>query len=446
MEKETISAILSFFIWGSGQFFICRQRLKGLILFLLQISLISIEFFTGYWFEYFTGLISEFSFRLHGGFFTKAMWGFITLGDRAGTKNGDHSTMLLISGIIAGLVLSIFLSVYILNLRDAWLSGKKLNLTGVYTGSLDSLRTFKSSLFAYLVLGPIILLLVFILLMPIIFTITIAFTNYNRDHLPPGNLVDWVGFANFKNLLNVPIWSTTFFSVLFWTAIWAVGASVTTYCLGLFQALILSHNSVKFKTLFRTILILPWAMPSMVTLLVFKNILNGQFGPLNRMLLDIGIIQTRIPFLTDPTIAKLTVLGVNLWLGFPIFMVMLLGVMSNMDRSIMEAAFIDGATGFQTFRFVRFPILLRATSPLVIITITTNFFNFGSIYFLTTGGPANPDYQFAGSSDILISWIYKLTLDNQMYNMASVLILLLFIVMGTVSVINFRRTKAFREG
>ncbi len=445
--RKNKSLLLSVFLWGSGQIFICRQRFKGLLFLIMQMIFLSLEFFAGYWFEYFTGVIplEKFSLRLHGGVFSKGIWGLVTLGEKAGGKNGDHSTMLLINGVIAVILLTIFIAVYIGNLKDAYYSGKRIDDTEKYENSKLYFENFFSKNFPYVVLAPIAIGFIFVVVMPIIFTFLTAFLNYNRNNLPPGSLLKWVGFSNVAKLFTVPIWSSTFIKVLKWTVIWTVTATFGTYSLGLFQALILNHNSVKYKKLFRTILILPWAIPQMVTLLVFRSMFNGQFGPINRILISSGLISHNIPFLSDPLIAKITLIIVNLWLGFPMFMVMISGILSNMDESVYEAASIDGANRLHTFSKITMPLLLRATTPNLIMSMAANFNGFGVIYFLTLGDPVSSNMQFAGETDILISWIYKLTLTHQMYDIAAVMSIILFIVVGSVSFWNFRRTASFKE-
>lgn len=407
--------------------------------------LIGVELATSYWFEYFGGQIENFQLRLHGGFFTRGIWGLVTLGEVPGAKGGDHSMMLLINGVIALFVLVIFALIYCWNINDAQKSGRRIDQTGTYMTSAASFKAIYKSGFEYIILSPVIVAVVFVVLMPIVFSFLTAFTNYNRDHLPPGNLISWVGFDNFKKLFDVPIWSSTFFSILGWTVIWAICTTFSTYFIGMFQAMILNHRLVKCKKLFRTILILPWAVPQMISLLVFKSLLNSQFGPINQLLLDWGIISTRIPFLNDPFVAKVTVIMVNLWLGFPMFMIMMLGVFANIDKSLYEAASVDGASKFVTFRAITMPLILRATAPLLVMNLAGNFNGFGAIYFLTEGGPVNPAYQFAGDTDILISWIYKLTLNQQTYNMAAVMSILIFILVGAVSFWNLRRSASFKE-
>ena len=437
--------ICSLVIWGSGQFFVCKQRLKGLILFLLQLVFVGIEMFSGYWLEALSGQIEHFSLRLHGGFFSKGIWGLITLGEKEGGRNGDHSTMLLISGIIAVMVLIVVVGIYIFNIRDAYKTGKLLDETGHCPTTKEYFKNTYSKFFAYVILIPIVIYIMFIVVMPILFAILTAFTNYNTNHLPPGNLISWVGFSNFKKLFQIPIWSSTFFSVLRWTVIWAVLATFSTYFFGMFQAILLNSKYTKCKTLYRGIMILPWAIPQLISLLVFRNFLNGQFGPVSKFLMDIGLTDHRVAFLADPFIAKVTILVVNLWLGFPMFMIMIQGILSNIDKSLYEAAEIDGGGGFKIFRFITLPLVLRATAPLIVMNLAGNFNGFGIIYFLTNGGPVNSSYQFAGDTDILISWIYKLTLEQKLYDMAAVMNIMIFILIAVVSIWNFRRTQAFKE-
>lgn len=447
MSKKFRSTLLSCIIWGSGQFFVCKQRVKGVLLFALQIVLFGIELISGYWFNYFAGQISNFNLREHGGYFTRGIWGLITLGtvQTAPGVKGDHSTVLLINGIVALLLLIFFLAIYIFNIVDSYKMAKLIEETDDTTVIEDYKKNFSRKVFPYLVLSPVMLLLVFILIMPIIFSVLTAFTNYNNAHQPPLKLVHWVGIVNFLKIANVPVWTQTFFGVLIWTVIWAVCVTFISYFLGLIQALMLNSNCVKFKSLFRSIYILPWAIPGMVSLLVFRNLLNGQFGPVNQILMHLGIIHQIIPFLTNASIAKVTVIAVNVWLMFPPFMVMLLGVLSNQDPTLYEAAEIDGASKFKVFTKIKFPLLNRAMAPLIIMNLAANFNAFTSIYFLTNGGPFDGKYQVAGDTDILISWIYTMTLNHNMYDMAAVMNILIFIFIGVVSYWNFRRTTSFKE-
>lgn len=442
MKKKASSAVFSAVLWGSGQFFLAKKRLRGLLFFAAQVLLVGGELISGYWFNWFASEIDSFDIGTYGGFFTKGLWGLVTLGETPGV-GGDHSTLLLIKGILVLMALLAFLGIYVWNVRDAYCLGRQLDETGGL--ELPSAKIQRRRAFPYLALLPIGVIVALVVLMPIIFSVLTAFTDYDANHMPPARLVSWVGLKNFGKLLSVPVWAQTFWGVLAWTVVWAVCATFSTYFLGLFQALILNSRCVKHRGFFQTIYILPWAVPGMISLLVFRNLLNGQFGPLNQLLLDAHLTAQRVPFLTDPTVAKFSIIFLNLWMGFPQFMVMLLGVMSNQDVNLYGAAAIDGATRMQTFAHIKLPLLMNATAPLIVMNLAGNFNAFGSIYFLTNGGPANPSYQFAGDTDILISWIYKLTLDQRMYGMAAVMNILIFLFIAAVSIWNFRRTSAFKE-
>lgn len=442
-----IPGIASAIIWGLGQLF-NKQYVKALFFFLLQMVVVIVECLTGNYF------VDNFVIRSDGGFFVKGIWGLITLGTQprkmslVGVTEGDHSIILMIKGIIVVMVALIFVAIYIWNIRDAYKTCKLYNESNVRLSTKAYIRALWESMFHYIILLPSGILLMFLSIMPIIFSALTAFTNYTKTNMPPTHLVDWVGLDNFKNLINIPIWTKTFFGVFGWTLIWAVIATVTCFFFGLIQAVILNSKRIKFKKLWRGIYILPWAIPSMVSLLVFRTMFNGQFGPVSQLLLDLGITSERVAWFSDPTnpnLARITLLVINLWLGFPYFMALMTGIMTGISDDLYEAAKIDGATPFDEFKSITLPIVLNAASPLLIMSFASNFNNFNVIYFLTDGGPTNVNYQFAGSTDILITWVYKLTLDNQLYNMASVMSILIFILIGSISLWNLRRTKGFKE-
>ena len=442
-----LPAISSAIVWGSGQV-INKQYLKGVFFFIIQVLIASTELATGNYFE------GSFVFREDAGFFVKGVWGFITLGTQsrvltlAGVTEGDHSIILLIRGIIVALLLAMILCIYIYNIKDAYKTRKQLNLTGIKLTSLEYIKELWVKMFHYIVMIPAIFLLAFLCIMPILFSILVAFTNYTKTNMPPTNLVNWVGIVNFTNLFKIPIWSSTFFGVLGWTIIWAIASTFSCFFFGLFQAVIVNCKFVKAKKMWRGIYILPWAIPSMISLLVFRTMFNGQFGPVSQLLVDLGITSTRVSWFTNPNnpnLARVMIIIINLWMGFPYFMALMSGIMSGISTELYEAARIDGATSKDEFRHITLPLVLTQASPLIIMSFAGNFNNFNTIYFLTNGGPDNPSYQFAGSTDILITWIYKLTTNNQLYNMASVMSILIFVVIGAISIWNLKRTKGFKE-
>ncbi|GJM72830.1 hypothetical protein HMSSN036_50460 [Paenibacillus macerans] len=281
-------------------------------------------------------------------------------------------------------------------------------------------------------------------MMPIIFMVMLAFTNYSAPkHIPPAMLVDWVGFGTFKELVVLKTWSHTFYGVLTWTIIWAVLSTITTYFGGLLVALLINQKGIRFKGLWRTILILPYAVPQLISLLVMKNMFNGQFGPINQYLGYFGL--GGLPWLTDPFWAKVTVIVVNMWVGIPVSMLLILGVLTTIPKDLYEAAEVDGATGFQKFKIVTLPMILFTTAPTLIAQFAGNINNFNAIFLLTGGDPVKGDYQYAGATDLLVTWLYKLTLNQNKYNMASAIGIIIFVIIASFSIYNYRRTKSFKE-
>ncbi len=441
-KMPIIAALMSAVVWGSGQFFICKQKIKGIIFFLAQIAIFALEFSTGYVLEYFMGLVPTFDFRVHGGFITKGLWGLITLGE---VKREDHSITLMVVGLITLMLITLFILLAIYIIKDAYVTQVFQEKNNVHITSKEYFKIVLQRSFAQLVLSPMALLFLAVTVLPIVSTILIAFTDYGKNKLPPANIVEWVGFENFAKLFTVPIWTSTFGSILVWTFIWSILVTLGSYFFGMLQAVLLGAVSEKHRRIYQGIMILPWAVPSMVTLLYLRTILNSQFGQLNEFLLEIGLISERIPFLTDPFIAKVVVVLVAIFLGYPSFMLMMRGVFSSADKSWYEAARIDGANRWEQFRFITFPHVFTATAPLLIMNFSFNFNNFGIIYFLTDGGPVNPEYQFAGHTDILISWIYELSLNQQQYAMASVMSILIFMFIAVISVWNLKKTASFKN-
>lgn len=428
MKRSKKAGLLSAIIWGSGQIY-NKHYIKGLVFFIIQIITIA-------------------NWR----YFYEKLWGLITLGQTESVieggivKHGDNSIILLITGLLALMVLLFLIIIYIINIRDAVSMAR-------YADDKEAIPTEKEWVahtwgksFPYIMLIIPTIFIILLVVLPILFGFLIAFTNYSApDHLPPRHLVSWVGFENFRNIFSVPIWNDTFWGVATWTIIWALLSTITCFFGGLFMAVLINSKRVKFKKFWRTLFILPWAIPQLVSLLVFRNLFNGQFGPINRFLRESGIISQNIPWLSNPTIAKVTIIIINIWLGFPYFMSMMTGIMTSISGELYEAATIDGATSRQQFWKITMPLVLYSTAPLLIMSFAGNFNNFGVIYFLTDGNPINPKYKFAGSTDILITWIYKLTKDNRQFAMASVMSILIFILIGSISVWNFLRTKSFKE-
>ena len=440
---KIIAALCSAFIWGSGQL-INKQILKGLVFFLLQSVLVFVELSTGT-LNVLMGVIEP-TFR-NCGYFTKGLWGLITLGEipRLGSATlvYDHSILLMIGGIISTMVLLLFIFVWIWNIRDAYKSRMVIEQGGKVS-SVQYVKNLWERSFEYIMITPGTILVLFISVIPVLFSIAVAFTNYNRNAIPPRFIIEWVGFRTFSDIMNIPIWSSTFVRVLVWTVCWAFISTLTAYGLGLLQAVLINAKGIRFKAMWRGILILPWAVPTMVSLLIFRTMFHRE-GAFNQLLMNSGIISEAIPFLSNTFWARTVVILVNMWLSFPFYMALISGVMTSISPELYEAVEIDGGNSWHKFRYISMPTILTATSPLIVMGITGNFNSFSTIFFITEGGPLNPAYQMAGTTDLLITWIFKLTLDQRMYNYASAISILIFIVIAAITAINLMRTRAFKE-
>ncbi|SDC32818.1 arabinogalactan oligomer / maltooligosaccharide transport system permease protein [Terribacillus halophilus] len=417
MQHRKVALLLSI-VPGFGQFY-HRQWLKGLLFLLITIS----------FFIAFKDLLNM------------GLWGIVTLGTEIPR---DNSIFLLAEGLIALIVIFLGLIVYYLNLRDAY-------KTGVMRDNKQTLYTLRQQYehvllkgYPYLISGPAFLLLLFAVVFPILFSFAIAFTNYDLYNSPPAKLVEWVGFSTFKEIFTVDIWRSTFFDVLAWTIVWTIVASTLQVALGIFLAVVANQKEIRFKKLFRTILVLPWAVPGFVTILIFAGLFNDSFGAVNNdILAALGI--DAIPWLTDPNWSRFALIMMQGWLGFPYIFLVTTGVLQSIPEDLYEAATIDGASVFSKFRHITMPMILLSISPIIITQFTFNFNNFNIIYLFNAGGPAVPD-STAGGTDILVSWIYKLTMQSSQYALAAALTIMLSVVVVSIALWQFRKSSTFKEG
>ncbi len=430
---------------GLGQLLYLKQYVRGFVFAFIEFCVLFLIFF------------DQTTFQLNAkGPIVRNIVGLITLGEEkpnVPVKMRDHSIFMMITGLITLLAVFIFIGLYIANVITAKKEAVRLIEKQRYPSMAEVRKKFVESMFPYLGLGPAFLLVLFFTVLPLIFSVLIAFTNYSSPHhIPPNNLVNWVGFENFvtmftSNLTNS--WFSAFGRVAVWTLIWAFFSTASCYFVGMIFAVILIDNRIKLPKFFRTVFILPYAIPVMLSLFIWANLLNGSFGPINRTLLHFGLISQPIQWLSNPLMAKITMLLVNVWIGFPYSMILITSNMTAIPGQIYEAATIDGANRLQQFFRITLPLVLYQTMPILIMQFAGNINNFGAVFFLTAGGPNLSDSitTQAGATDLLISWIYKLTYYTpNLYNLASVLSILVFIALVPFAVYNFTRTKAFKEG
>jgi len=416
MQHRKIATLLSI-IPGFGQFY-NKQFIKGIIYFLLTLS----------FFAAFSDLLDI------------GLWGLFTLGTEVPR---DNSIFLLAEGIIAVIVTCFGLAIYYMNFRDAYKNGKLRDENKPLSSLKEQYHNLISQGYPYLISGPSLFILVFAVIFPILFSFALAFTNYDLYHSPPAKLVDWVGFDTFKNIFTVEIWRSTFFDVLGWTVVWTLIASTLQVSLGIFLAVLVNQKDLRFKKLIRTVLILPWAVPGFVTILIFAGLFNDTFGAINNEILAMFSISP-IPWMTDATWSRVALLLMQGWLGFPYIFIVTTGVLQSIPSDLYEAATIDGASAFKKFKHITLPLILVAMAPIIITQYTFNFNNFNIIYLFNGGGPAVPGTT-AGGTDILVSWIYKLTMQSSQYSLAAALTILLSIFVISIALWQFRRTNSFKE-
>ena len=386
-------------------------------------------------------------------FIIRKIAGLVTLGSphpELPIKMRDNSIFMMIDGILVLAIVVIFAIVYVLSVKSAQAGYKEYCRTGHFKSQKDLFDSAMGKSFPIFGLAPAFVMILVFVVVPLVFSVLVAFTNYSDpSHIPPNNTVDWVGFQNFAELLGGEnTWSVGFLRVAVWTLVWAVLSTFTCYFGGLLVAVCLKEIDFHIAPVFRFIFILPYAVPSVVSMLVWKNLLNGSFGIVNRTLMQIGLISQPIPWLGTPIMAQFTCVMVNLWAGFGYFMLLSMGTMTAISDDMNEAAKIDGANRRQIFSKITLPLVLYQTLPLIIMSFAHNVNNFGAIYFLTNGAPTVSDSTttLAGGTDILVTWIYKLTITLMKYNYASVIAVMIFIVLAPFAIWQFRQTKAYKEG
>ncbi|CAG7912955.1 Maltose transport system permease protein MalF [Mammaliicoccus sciuri] len=416
MRNPKLAAMLSI-IPGIGQFY-NKRYIKGSIFIVFFISFISVFY----------------------QFMNIGFWGLFTLGT---VPKLDDSRVLLAQGIISLLLIAFAITLYVVNIIDAYRNADQYNKGFEIKDRKGRMTATWDKTFPYLLISPGIFLLIFVVVFPLLFMCFLAFTNYNLYNAPPRHLLEWVGFDNFKSLVTVPIWKTTFFNVLTWTIVWTLVATTLQIALALLLAIIVNHPLIRFKKLIRTVLILPWAVPSFVTILIFAAIFNDDFGSINNDILQplFGIAPA---WLNDPFWAKVALILIQVWLGFPFVFALFTGVLQSISSDWYEAADMDGASSWQKFRNITFPHILFATAPLLIMQYAGNFNNFNLIYLFNKGGPPVSG-QNAGSTDILISWVYRLTFDMQNYNMAATISLIIGVFIAIIAFLQFRKTSTFKD-
>ena len=425
---------LSFFVMGYGCF-TRKQYIKGLLYFLFQIAVIAYFVFFG---AQYIGQLGDLgteavrTIKVEGSNFPKKIpW--------------DNSMLILLYGIMSLLVLIPLFMIWRSNLQSAAKAQKAVQQGKRPQTFLQDAKTLLNERFHITLLTLPMFSLVLFTVLPIIFMILIAFTNFDKLHQPPAKLFDWVGMGNILDFFGKnQLMTDTVVGIFSWTMIWAVFATFSNYLLGMILAMMINKKGIKLKKMWRTIFVITIAIPQFVSLMLMSKMLTDT-GVINVILQNWGWIEKPIPFLTDVTYARIVVIVVNMWVGIPYTMLITTGILMNIPRDLYESASIDGAGPVKQFFKITLPYMLFVTSPYLITQFVGNINNFNVIFLLTGGGPLSLDYYQAGKTDLLVTWLYKLTVNEQAYNLASTVGIFIFILTGAISLIVYNLTGSVKR-
>lgn len=427
VETEKTTAFQHLLTWplpGLGQI-LNKQYIKGLLFLLgsLFIYLVAIPYALGY-----------------GNYQGDGVAGLITLGE--GGKRLDKSVIYLIEGVIAIFLLLFAFAIMYFSFRDAR-TVEKQKIQGIRPKNWAlSSKAVSEEGFPFAVTMPSLVLVTFIVLVPIVTTILLSFAGWDPQHQ---SKFQWIGFDNYLNLFGGRgLAAGLFWRILSWTLIWTFGASTLSILVGFFLALLLNSDRIKGKFLLRTIYLLPWATPAFVTIMFFSIMLSAD-GILTNILNSITGQQLFVKNSTELT--RIALILIKTWLGSSYIFILSTGVLQSIPNDLYEAAQIDGATAWQKLTKITLPLVLFQTMPLLIGQYTFNFNDFTIIWLFNGGGPPNTSLygNLAGSSDILISYIFKLTMNNQFQSLGAAIAIIISLGLMAVTYIGFSRSKAFKE-
>ncbi len=387
------------------------------------------------------------TYYITGGF--ADLIGFFTLGTTEENLwlgiSGDNSLTMLILGLFSIVILIFTIVLYITNVKDAVYTGRQKEQGKPVHKFRQTLNTAADGKFHITALAvPMVGVAVFSIL-PIVFMICIAFTDLGGDVVYP-KLANW-SFSAWKKILSLGKIGSTFVKILGWNIVWAIASTVLNFVVGLGMALLLNKKNVKGSKFWRAFPILAYAIPGFISMLGFKFMFS-QSGPINYYLDEAGLM--RIFFLTNDASAKWWARGiglfVNAWITTPSIMLMTTGILSNINTDLYEAASLDGASPLQQFRKITLPFVIFSTTPVLISQFVGNFNNFGIFFFLRSGVISNyADYFLASDTDLLINWLYKLSVDNNYYSIGAAISLVIFMITAALSLSVYVRSAAYKQ-
>ena len=366
---------------------------------------------------------------------------------------GDNSFLILLYGILTLFVIIFFIICYLNATKESYiLEQYHIIRKSPQTFKRDISNLLDNKFHITLLSLPMVGLFVFTIV-PLVTMILIAFTNYDAGHEVPQHLFDWVGFDNFRGLFSGQSkLGATFWRVLGWTLLWAVLATFTSYILGMLLAMLINRKGIKLKKLYRTLFVATIAVPQFVSLLIMSKMLDtgggmlGSGGGIITQMIE-QLFDYHLKFGIDINTTRICIVIVNMWIGVPYSMLMCSGILMNIPNDLYESARIDGASPARRFFKITLPYMLFVTGPYLITQFIGNINNFNVIYLLSGGGPGDILLYTDGAkgTDLLITWLYKLSLGaDRNYKLASVIGILVFVISATFSLIVYNKSSAVK--
>ena len=407
---------LSVVLMGAGLLF-HGQIIKGVLVLLLEAA---------FWF-----------YMIRAGFFNLSMLPSLGTQEQGKVWNeakqiyeytaGDNSQQILLAGVITCFVIAAIIALWILQLRQSYSLQKQIGRGEKVNGLMDDIRAlFDGNLHITLMTLPCIGILIFNIV-PLVYMISMAFTTYSKEdnHLI---LFDWDGIHQFMRVLNMNgNIGRQFWHVLGWTIVWAIFATFLNYILGMILAMVINRKDTKGKAFWR-----------------FCFVMLQPSGAVNVLLKNLGLIKESIPFWSNKMIARITIIVINLWVGIPYTMLQVTGILQNIPAELYEASKMDGAGPVKTFFRITLPYMLFVTTPYLIASFVGNINNFNVIYLLSGGGPTYVG-DTAGQTDLLVTWLYKLTVEQQYYNLGAVIGIMTFVILTIITLITYRNSSSYKN-
>lgn len=370
--------------------------------------------------------------------------GFFTLGTQKADAwlgiEGDNSVIMLLWGIFAWFALVVLVALWVSNIKDAqkYADMRPFKTLPTFKDDLSSL--LNKNFCKFILVLPLVGVGIFNVL-PIVFMILIAFTNYGGDIVPP-ELVDW-SLDSFKKLVALGELSQSFVKILGWNLLWAFASTFANYFMGLGLALLFNKKCVKGKAIWRAFPVLAYAMPGFITLLAFKFMFSNG-GPINNMIVADGGKIIDFFGINSTWMSRGIGFFVNAWLSVPSIMLLATGILSNINADLYEAAKIDGASSWVQFKKITLPFVIFSTTPVLINQFIGNFNNFGVFFFLRSN-VTSEGYFLASDTDLLINWLYRMSIDKNYYSIGAAISLVIFIITSVLSLIVYVRSASYKK-